>query len=50
MEQTTLYKEDTIGLRSLVEAGKVTFDSIVGDHLQFSMGYINDKVIPILKQ
>ena len=50
MEQTTLYQEDTIGLKSLNEAGKAIFDSVVGEHLQFSMSYIKNIVIPVLQK
>ena len=34
LQNTTLYKEDWIGLRSLDEAGKLHFMSVDADHLQ----------------
>lgn len=34
MNETVLYKEDRIGLKSLHESGKIHFLSVVGDHLQ----------------
>ena len=33
LEKSTFYQSDLIGLKSLNEAGKVQFISIVGDHL-----------------
>jgi palmitoyl-protein thioesterase len=36
LEESDFYVNDYIGLRALNEAGRVSFVSIVGDHLQFS--------------
>ena len=44
-----LYKNDLIGLKTLNEKGKVNFDSINGDHLQFTQKDIEEKMIPYLK-
>jgi len=48
IEDSTFYKEDYIGLRSLIEAGKVEYVSIVGDHLEFSEADIDNYFIPFL--
>lgn len=46
--ETALYKEDWIGLRSLQEAGKVDFFRLPGDHLQISRNALEEKVLPYL--
>ena len=43
--ETTLYTEDRIGLKSMVEGGKVDFLSIPGNHLQFTQEWFKDVVI-----
>jgi palmitoyl-protein thioesterase len=48
MNQTALYTEDWIGIKSLDEAGKITYVPIVGNHLQFTYEQIDEFVIPIL--
>lgn len=48
IEDSTFYKEDFIGLRALIEAGKVEYVSIAGDHLQFSESDIDTYFIPFL--
>jgi palmitoyl-protein thioesterase len=48
LEDSSFYKEDLIGLRSLIEAGKVEYVSIAGDHLQFSESDIDNYFIPFL--
>jgi len=50
LEDQPFYSEDYIGLKSLNEAGKVTFSEIKGDHLQFTTTYIKETVIPFLKK
>lgn len=47
-DETSLYKNDQIGLRALNEAGKVVFHKFPGDHLQFSYDDIDEFVIPVL--
>ena len=42
--ETQLYSEDWIGLRSLDEEGKVDFLATEGDHLQFSDKFLNDVI------
>jgi palmitoyl-protein thioesterase len=36
MKETTVYKEDTFGLKTADEAGKIKFETTAGNHLQFS--------------
>lgn len=36
MKETTWYKEDTFGLKTADEAGKVFFESTEGNHLDFT--------------
>ena len=48
LEDSDFYKNDYIGLRALNEANKVTFSSVVGDHLQFSQDDIDNTIIPFL--
>jgi len=48
IEDSTFYKDDFIGLRSLIEAGKVQYVSIAGDHLEFSDADIDNYFIPFL--
>ena len=50
LEESDFYKNDNIGLKTLNEAGKIKFDKIEGDHLQFTTTYIKETVIPFLKQ
>ena len=47
---TTFYQEDFIGLKELVDAGKVQFISIEGDHLEFTEEDIKNTFIPFLNQ
>jgi palmitoyl-protein thioesterase len=47
--QTQLYIEDRIGLKSLDEAGKLKFDSCPGNHMKFTMDWFNQHVtVPFL--
>jgi len=47
--QTQLYIEDRIGLKSLDEAGKLKFDSCPGNHMKFTMDWFNQHVtVPYL--
>ncbi|KAE9592186.1 hypothetical protein Lal_00013023 [Lupinus albus] len=48
-QQTKLYKEDWIGLRTLDEAGKVKFISFSGDHLAISQSDMKTYIVPYLK-
>lgn len=48
LEESDFYKNDNIGLKTLNEAKKLTFDKIEGDHLQFTTQYIKETIIPFL--
>lgn len=47
-QETALYKEDWIGLRTLDEAGKVKFVNVSGSHLEISLGDIKKYILPYL--
>ncbi|XP_010449608.1 PREDICTED: palmitoyl-protein thioesterase 1-like [Camelina sativa] len=49
-QQTKLYKEDWIGLKALDVAGKVKFESVLGDHLVISDEEVEEYVVPYLMQ
>ncbi|KAF9603201.1 hypothetical protein IFM89_034534 [Coptis chinensis] len=48
-QETTLYIEDWIGLRTLDETGKVKFLSVSGNHLGISQSDMKTYVVPYLK-
>ncbi|RYR16388.1 hypothetical protein Ahy_B04g073397 isoform D [Arachis hypogaea] len=48
-QQTKLYIEDWIGLRTLDEAGKVKFISVSGDHLGISSNDMKTYIVPYLE-
>ncbi|KAK7295304.1 hypothetical protein RJT34_18210 [Clitoria ternatea] len=47
-QQTKLYTEDWVGLRTLDQAGKVKFVNISGNHLQFSNSDVKTYILPYL--
>ncbi|OVA06994.1 Palmitoyl protein thioesterase [Macleaya cordata] len=49
-QETKLYTEDWIGLRTLDEAGKVKFISVPGIHLEISQSDLRKYVLPYLDQ
>ena len=48
LRDSTLYKEDTIGLKTLDEAGKLFFYHGAGDHMNLLPEYIDDYLAPLL--
>jgi len=48
VNQTDFYKNDLIGLKTLDEAGKVTYLAFDGNHLQFTDEQIKDVIAPFL--
>ena len=48
LEESDFYKNDNIGVKTLNEAGKIQFVSVVGDHLQFSQEDISNTIVPFL--
>lgn len=49
MEQQPIYTQDSFGLKTLNEAGKVKVVALPGDHLQFSQTDISNTFVPFLK-
>ncbi|KAL1543332.1 palmitoyl-protein hydrolase [Salvia divinorum] len=47
-QETTLYTEDWIGLKTLDEAGRVKFVNVSGSHLEVSYGEMKDYIVPYL--
>ncbi|KAG9159321.1 hypothetical protein Leryth_024489 [Lithospermum erythrorhizon] len=47
-QETTLYKEDWIGLKTLDEAGKVKFLKVPGTHLEISLKEMESYILPYL--
>jgi len=47
-QETTLYTEDRIGLKSLDEAGKVKFVKVSGGHLEISYSDMKEYILPYL--
>ncbi|KAL3516872.1 hypothetical protein ACH5RR_023774 [Cinchona calisaya] len=47
-QETELYKEDWIGLRTLDEAGKVQFVNVSGNHLEIALDDMKKYVLPYL--
>lgn len=47
--QTDVYVNDTLGLKTLNEQGKLIFEDIEGNHLQFSFDDVEKKMIPYLR-
>lgn len=45
LEQSDIYTQDWIGLKTLDESGRLEFLSVVGDHLQFNQTWFNDTII-----
>ncbi|KAI4356651.1 hypothetical protein L6164_000657 [Bauhinia variegata] len=48
-QETKLYTEDWIGLKTLDEAGKVKFVNVSGNHLQISRTNMKKYIVPYLK-
>ena len=48
LEDMDFYKQDYIGLRALNEAGKITFDELPGGHVEITIDYIRNNIIPFL--
>merc|ERR1712210_192359 len=48
LQETQLYQEDFIGLKTLDEAGKLTFHQIPGGHMTFDYNWIAENIVPFL--
>ncbi|XP_061110760.1 palmitoyl-protein thioesterase 1-like isoform X2 [Conger conger] len=49
LQESTLYKEDRLGLAEMDKAGKLVFLAVDGDHLQFSREWFNARLVPFLR-
>ncbi|KAM7476266.1 hypothetical protein LguiB_023509 [Lonicera macranthoides] len=49
-QETKLYTEDWIGLKTLDEAGKVKFINVSGGHLEISLSDIKTHILPYLEE
>ncbi|EEF50269.1 Palmitoyl-protein thioesterase 1 precursor, putative [Ricinus communis] len=49
VQETKLYTEDWIGLKTLDEAGKVKFLTVSGNHLQISQDVMKKYIVPYLE-
>ncbi|KAG5842272.1 palmitoyl-protein thioesterase 1 [Anguilla anguilla] len=49
LQESTLYKEDRLGLAEMDKAGKLVFLASDGDHLQFTREWFNAKLVPYLR-
>ena len=45
LQESAIYLEDKIGLRTLDESGRLIFMDVVGNHLQFSDEWFLDEII-----
>ena len=48
MEDQDIYTNDTFGLKTMNESGKVKVVLVEGDHLQFSKADISNTFVPFL--
>uniref|UniRef100_A0A8C3SRX3 Palmitoyl-protein thioesterase 1 n=1 Tax=Chelydra serpentina TaxID=8475 RepID=A0A8C3SRX3_CHESE len=48
LQESSLYKEDHLGLQQMDKAGKLVFLSVAGDHLSFSEEWFYTNIIPFL--
>jgi palmitoyl-protein thioesterase len=46
--ESDFYKSDTLGLKTLNEAGRITFSEVEGNHLQFTEADIDNIIVPFL--
>ncbi|XP_048468810.1 palmitoyl-protein thioesterase 1 isoform X1 [Rhincodon typus] len=49
LQESVLYQEDRLGLKTMDKAGKLQFLTVNGDHLQFSEKWFITNIIPHLK-
>ena len=48
MEETTIYKDNTFGLKTLQEQVRIFKHSVDGEHLQYGPEYIQQTIVPAL--
>ncbi|XP_053431056.1 palmitoyl-protein thioesterase 1 [Nycticebus coucang] len=49
LQETTLYTQDRLGLKEMDKAGQLVFLAVEGDHLQLSVQWFHDHIIPFLE-
>lgn len=49
MRETDLYKKDLLGLKKMDEANKLVFIATIGDHLQFTLQWFIDNIVPFVQ-
>lgn len=49
LQETSLYKEDCLGLQEMDKAGKLVFLGVQGDHLHFSEQWFDSTILPFLQ-
>nr|XP_021395079.1 palmitoyl-protein thioesterase 1 isoform X2 [Lonchura striata domestica] len=49
LQETSLYKEDRLGLQEMDKAGKLVFLGVKGDHLHFSEEWFDSSILPFLQ-
>ncbi|XP_056154944.1 palmitoyl-protein thioesterase 1 [Lampris incognitus] len=49
LQESSLYKEDRLGLAAMDKVGKLVFLASEGDHLQFSREWFNANLLPYLR-
>ncbi|NXA03654.1 PPT1 thioesterase, partial [Sapayoa aenigma] len=49
LQETSLYKEDRLGLQEMDKAGKLVFLGVKGDHLHFSEEWFDTTLLPFLQ-
>ncbi len=48
LEKRDLWKEDFIGVRQMSEEGRLSFATIPGDHMNYTLETIDELVIPLI--
>lgn len=50
MEETRLYKEDRLGLKTMKETGQLVLYETEGNHLEFGRSWFNEYILPVLSE
>lgn len=50
MEETVVYKNDRLGLKTMVDQGKMVFLEAPRDHLELDANWFIANIIPYLKE
>ena len=49
LQESDLYRKDSLGLKEMDKAGRLHFLSFNGDHLQFTDTWFNEQIVPFFK-